>query len=149
VTACQAARLIAAPPLRDLGGRHNARFQNPHLERHRDRRHQADTACRASRSQSKIRADISASLATSLAGEARLDVGQPDAIRPSVAADRGPMAAPEIRAIHQETANARGAHFGEGDFLGGQGIFDESIQSINRSSSPIALRMRSAMFSFI
>jgi hypothetical protein len=53
----------------------------------------------------------------SLAGEARLDVGQPDPIRPSVAADRGPLAAPEIEAIDQQPANASGAHFAEGDFL--------------------------------
>jgi len=41
----------------------------------------------------EIRADVSASLAADLAGEARLDVGQPNVIRPSVAADRYPMAA--------------------------------------------------------
>jgi hypothetical protein len=67
----------------------------------------------------KIRPDIRAALAASLTGEARLDVGQPGIIRPAVAADRGPMAAPEIRAIDQEAANAGGAHFGEGDLLAG------------------------------
>jgi hypothetical protein len=98
----------------------------------------------------KIRADIRASLAASLTGEPRLDVGQPHVIRPPVAADRGPMAALVILTVDKQATNAAGAHFGEGDLLGaGQGIFDESIQSINRSSSPIALRRRSAMFSFI
>jgi hypothetical protein len=69
----------------------------------------------------EIRADISASLAAALADEARLDVGQPDAIRPSVAADRCPTAAPVIRAIDQEAANASGAHFAECDLSGGGG----------------------------
>jgi hypothetical protein len=54
--------------------------------------------------------DISAPLAATLTGEARLDVRQPNVLRPSVAADRGPMAAPEIGAIDEETANAGGAH---------------------------------------
>jgi hypothetical protein len=64
----------------------------------------------------EIWADIGASLAANLAGKARLDIGQPDVIRPSVAADRCPMAALVIRAIDQETTNASGAHLSEGDF---------------------------------
>jgi hypothetical protein len=66
----------------------------------------------------EIRADISASLAANLAGEQRLYVEQPNAIRPSVAADRCRMAALVIRAIDQETANASGPHFSEGDLSG-------------------------------
>jgi hypothetical protein len=46
-----------------------------------------------------------------------LKVGQPDVIWPSLTADRCRMAAFIVRAIDQETANASGAHFGEGDFL--------------------------------
>jgi hypothetical protein len=69
----------------------------------------------------KVRADIRAFLAAALASEPPLDVREPNAIRPSVAADRGPMAAPEIRAIDQEAANASGAHFSEGDLSGGVG----------------------------
>jgi hypothetical protein len=65
----------------------------------------------------KIRADITAVLPTSLAGKARLYVGQPNIVRPLFAADRFPMAALVIRAIDQESANARGAHFSEGDLL--------------------------------
>jgi hypothetical protein len=65
----------------------------------------------------EIRADISASLAAGLAGKARLDVGQPNVIRPSVAADRCPMAAFVIRAIDQDAMHAGCAHLGEGDFL--------------------------------
>ena len=38
-------------------------------------------------------------------------------IRPAFAADRRPMAAPKIRAIDQQTANASGAHFFKRDFL--------------------------------
>ena len=68
----------------------------------------------------KIRADIRAPLAAGLADETPLDVGQPSVIRPSVTADRGPMAALEIGAIDQEAANARGAHFAEGDLLTGR-----------------------------
>jgi hypothetical protein len=56
----------------------------------------------------KIRTDISASLATGLAREARLDVAQPNVIRPSVRADRGPMAALIIGAIDQQAAHADG-----------------------------------------
>ncbi len=42
-------------------------------------------------------------------------------IRPSVAADRGPMAAAVIAAIDQQPANAGGAHLAEGDLLAGVG----------------------------
>jgi hypothetical protein len=61
--------------------------------------------------------DIRTFLAAGLAGEARPDIGQPNGIRPAVAADRGPMAALEIRTIDQEIANASGAYFSEGDLL--------------------------------
>ena len=54
----------------------------------------------------EIRADVGAFPAASLAGEPRLDIGQPDVIRPSVAADWCPVAAFVVRAIDQETANA-------------------------------------------
>jgi hypothetical protein len=69
----------------------------------------------------QVRADISASLAATLTGELRLDVQQTKAVRPSVAADRGPMTAAIIGAIDQETANACAAHFSEGDSSGGRG----------------------------
>jgi hypothetical protein len=68
----------------------------------------------------EVRADVSASLAASLAGEARFKVGQPNIVRPSVAADRGPMAALEIGAIDQQAANTGGAHFSQGDLLAGE-----------------------------
>ena len=57
----------------------------------------------------EIRADVSASPAVP-ADEQRFDVGKPDIIRPSVAADRDGVAAPIIGAIDQQTANAGGAH---------------------------------------
>jgi hypothetical protein len=70
----------------------------------------------------EIRADIGAPCAASLTGKPRLYIGRPEAIRPSLAADRRPMAALVIRAIDQQTANADGAHLGEGDFvLAGEG----------------------------
>jgi hypothetical protein len=53
----------------------------------------------------------------SLAGEARLDIGQPGIVRPSVTAYGHVAPAPVIRAIDQEPANASGAHLGEGDLL--------------------------------
>jgi hypothetical protein len=65
----------------------------------------------------EIRANVGTFPSASLASEARLDIGQPDIIRPAVAADCRRMAAPVVRAIDQETANARGAHFSEGDLL--------------------------------
>jgi hypothetical protein len=65
----------------------------------------------------EIRSRVSAFLATRLARKARFDIGQPDIIGPLVAADRDVMAALVVRAIDQETANARPAHFSKGDFL--------------------------------
>ena len=68
----------------------------------------------------KIRPCIGALTAASLTGEARFYVRQPCVIRPTVAADRGPMAAPEVAAVDQQPANARGAHFSEGNLLAGR-----------------------------
>jgi hypothetical protein len=67
----------------------------------------------------EIRPDIGALLAAGLARKPRFEIGEPDIIRPSVAVDCRPMAAAKIRAINQETANASGAHLGEGDLLVG------------------------------
>jgi hypothetical protein len=61
----------------------------------------------------EIRADIGAFPSASLASEARLDIGQPDVVRPSVSANCGRVAAAIVRAIDQETANTSGAHFSE------------------------------------
>ena len=65
----------------------------------------------------EVRADISASLATTPADELRLDVGQPNVIRPPISGDRCPMAAVIVRAIDQEAAHAGGAHLSESDLL--------------------------------
>ena len=51
------------------------------------------------------------------AGEMRLDVGQPDVIRPSISCEARAMAAPIIGAIDQHAAHAGGSHFGKGDLL--------------------------------
>jgi hypothetical protein len=60
---------------------------------------------------------VGALRAASLAGKPRLQIGQADGIRKSVAADRGPMGATIVRAVDQKAAHPGGAHFGEGDFL--------------------------------
>jgi hypothetical protein len=65
-----------------------------------------------------VRPDISASLAACFADEARLDIGEPHVIRPSVGASRDRMAAMEIRAVNENAAHAGVAHLAEGDFLG-------------------------------
>jgi hypothetical protein len=80
----------------------------------------------------EIRADISASSAASLAGKARLYFGQPNIVRPWVAADRFPMAALVISAIDQETANARGTHFSEGDLWFGADMRYQSAIAADR-----------------
>jgi hypothetical protein len=71
----------------------------------------------AHRRRGKIRPDVGASLAAGLADEARLQIGEPDVIRPWVCADRYRVAVAIICAIDQETVHARGAHFAEGNFL--------------------------------
>jgi hypothetical protein len=63
--------------------------------------------------QLKIWPHIRATVATSCADEPRLNVGQPDIIRPVVAADGDRMTA-IVRAIDQQTVRALGAHVGEG-----------------------------------
>jgi hypothetical protein len=65
----------------------------------------------------EIRADVGASLAAGLADEPGFQIGQPNIILPSVAAAGGPVAAPIIRAINQQSANAGSAHLGNGDLL--------------------------------
>ena len=65
----------------------------------------------------EIRTDVGTTPAASLAGESRLDIGQPNAIRPPVARDRRPVAATKIGTVDQQAANASGAHLGEGDLL--------------------------------
>jgi hypothetical protein len=61
--------------------------------------------------------------AARLTGEPRLEIGQPNVIRPSIGVGRCVVAAMVIGAIDQETANASGAHFAEGDLLwAGEGV---------------------------
>jgi hypothetical protein len=66
---------------------------------------------------SPIGPDISAAPAARLTGETRLQIGQADIIGPLIATDCRVVAAAIIGAIDQETANASGAHFREGDLL--------------------------------
>jgi hypothetical protein len=64
-----------------------------------------------------IRPHIRATPAAGLASESRFEIRQPYVIRPFITVDGCPMAAPKVRAIDHQAAHARGAHFGEGDFL--------------------------------
>jgi hypothetical protein len=65
----------------------------------------------------EVRPDVSPSLAAGLADEPRLEIGQPDVIRPSISADRDRMTALVIRAVDQDSAHASVAHPSEGDLL--------------------------------
>jgi hypothetical protein len=58
---------------------------------------------RASGRPVEIRTDIGAPLAANLAGEQRLDIGQPDVIGPSVRADGRRVATAIVGTIDQET----------------------------------------------
>jgi hypothetical protein len=58
----------------------------------------------------EIQPDVRAFAPTGLTGEARLHVGQPEIIRPLVAADRDPVTIVIIAAIDQQSANA---HFAQ------------------------------------
>jgi len=65
----------------------------------------------------EIRPHVGAALAASCAYELRLEIRQPNIIRPSVTADRDVMGALVIGAIDQEPAHPGAAHFSEDDFL--------------------------------
>jgi hypothetical protein len=61
--------------------------------------------------------DVGTSLAAGLADEQRLDVGEPDMVRPPIGAHLNRVAASEVGAIDQEAVDAGGAHLAKGDFL--------------------------------
>src|ERR1700737_2316853 len=61
----------------------------------------------------EIRADIGTFPAASLADKSRLQIGQPDVIRPSIAAGCYRMATLIVRAIDQEATDAGGPHLPE------------------------------------
>ena len=65
---------------------------------------------------SPIGADVRVSVAASLADEPRLDIGQPNVIRPLIRTDGCRMAALVIRAIDQDATSAGGPHLSKGDF---------------------------------
>src|ERR1700730_16995744 len=65
----------------------------------------------------KQRPDVSASMSAYLAHKPRLQIGQPEMIRPLIRADRDRVAALVVRAVDQEAAQAGVAHLGEGDLL--------------------------------
>ena len=62
-----------------------------------------------------MRPDVGTALATRPADELRLDVGQPDFIRPMVHIDRDRVTAAVVGAVDQQTANAGLAHLCEAD----------------------------------
>ena len=64
----------------------------------------SDQACRTTSSRTE-RPHVGAALAAGSAHKPRFDIGQPDIIRPGIAADRDRVAAAVIRAVDQETAN--------------------------------------------
>ena len=66
----------------------------------------------------EARPHVRASFPARPTDEQRLYVAKPDVIGPAVAADRDRVAAPIIRAIDQETANAHVAHVAGGFFCG-------------------------------
>ena len=75
----------------------------------------------------KIRPHVGSAPTASPANEPIFDVGEPDIVRPLIAADRDGVAALVIRAINQDTANAGFAHLAEGDLLRALDHLDQSI----------------------
>ena len=67
----------------------------------------------------KMRPHVGAAPAAASQMETHLVTGQPNVVRPSIAADRRAVATTKIRAVDQEAAHAGGAHLGEGDLLTG------------------------------
>jgi hypothetical protein len=83
----------------------------------------------------EIRPDVGTYLATSLAGEQRLDFGKPSVIRPSIGVDCRRVAALVIRATDQEAATD--THLSKGDFGLADG-FGHPHDSADRSSREAA-----------
>jgi hypothetical protein len=77
-----------------------------------------------------------------VAGEPRLQIGQSHVIRPPIAADRSPVRATIVGAVNQKAAHAGCAHFGEGDFLAGDGGY-EALKRGQREEENRVYRLRS------
>jgi hypothetical protein len=77
--------------------------------------------------------DIGAAAAARRAGEATLEIGEPDIVRPFVGADRRDVAALLVGAVDQDAAHAGGAHLGEGNFLAGE--FGHVVLPMKRAAS--------------
>jgi hypothetical protein len=65
----------------------------------------------------KQRPDIGATVAASLTGELRFEIGQPDMVWPAIGVDHDRMRAFVIGAIDEKPGGARRSHFPESDFL--------------------------------
>ncbi len=87
----------------------------------------------------EIRPNICASLSAGLADELQLDIGQPNIISPSVAADRGRTAAVVVRAIDQQAPHAGGSHLSEGDLLVGEGGHRERMEPDGGVGKPLRI----------
>ena len=61
--------------------------------------------------------DLAASIATGVADQARLDIGQPQLVGPAIGVHHAVMVAMVVAAIDEDAAHAGSAHFAEGDFL--------------------------------
>ena len=85
----------------------------------------------------EIRANVGTALAANLADELRLDVGQPDAVGPPLAANRYVVTAPVIGTIDQQSANASGAHLFQRDLLVGEGGHCLAIFIAAECSEPV------------
>jgi hypothetical protein len=89
----------------------------------------------------EVRPDVGASLAACLASEQGFEIGEPDVIRPSVAADRDRVAAMEVGAIDQDAAHSGLPHLGEGDLLraAGERIHAPIVARNRNSGKPLDL----------
>ena len=65
----------------------------------------------------KHRPDIGATVAASLTGELRFEIGQADMVGPTIGVDRKRMRAFVIGAVDEKPGGARRSHFSESDFL--------------------------------
>ena len=63
-----------------------------------------------------MRPHLRAFPAAGLAGKSWLKIGQEDLMRPTIAADRSPVAAMIVAAIDQQATNSSSAHIRQGDF---------------------------------
>jgi hypothetical protein len=75
-------------------------------------------------------------MAAGPADKPRLNIGQPNVIRPKIAADGDRVAAAVVDAIDKQPANAAFGHLGKGDFLERSGMaYDRAPRAQDGMSS--------------